>query len=148
MAGKAPDMQLINDQIAQLPPGLGHAPPVEHIPYHSGMIMLFLMLSPDALSRHRPGIRVQQDGVFIKAQPLLRLPRPVDAVGIFKFTDIQAEDDHGIHISHPVLLRERQHRIGFLLSPVKKQKLAARPLMGMHGEIHALRQGHRSVQMK
>ena len=112
------------------------------------MVMLFLMLSPDALARHRPGIGVQKDGVFIKAQPLLRLPRSVDAVGVFKFPDIQAENDHGVYISHPVLLRKRQHRIGFLLFPVKKQKLAARPLMGMHGEIHTLRQGHRSVQMK
>ena len=112
------------------------------------MVMLFLMLSPDALSCHRPGIGVQKDGVFIKAQPLLRLPGPVDAVGIFKRADIQAENDHGVHVPHPVFLRKGQHRIRLLLPSVKQKQLAARPLMGMHGKIHALRQGHRPVQMK
>ena len=145
VAGKAPHMQLVDDQVAQLPPGLRHTPPVKHIPHHPGMVMLFLMLSPDALARHRPGIGVQKDGVFIKAQPLLRLPRPVDAVGIFKFPDIQAENDHGVHIPNPVFLRKGQHRIRFFLAPVKKQQLAACPLMSMHGEIHALRKGHRPV---
>ena len=141
-------MKLVDHKLAQLLFRLRRVSPVEDILYHPGMVILFLMSAPDALSRHRPGIGVQKDGVFIKAQPLFRLPGPVDAVGIFKFFDVQPEHDHGIHVPDPIFFRERQDRIRFLLLSVKKQQLTARSFMGMHRKTHACGQRHGSVYMK
>ena len=148
MAGEAPHMKLIDDQVAQFPGGLGHISPVEDILHHAGMVAAFLFVPPDPLSGHGAGIGIQQDLLFVKEKPLFRLPGAVHPVSIFEFFDVKTEDDHGIDVPDLIFLRERNHGVGLLLIAVKQKQLTGSALMGMYGEVDSHRQGIGAVDVK
>ena len=88
MKGKSPHMKLIDHQVAHGPGGLGHISPVKNISDYAGMVGTCLFPAPDPLPRHRAGVRVQQNGVFVKGQPVLRLKGAVHLVGILELLNV------------------------------------------------------------
>ena len=120
MLRKAPHMELIDNQIAHLIKGIRRVSPVKIILDHPGVVeaVPLLALSPDALSGHRPGVRVEKHVFLIEKQALLRIPGAVQPVGVLELLDIQAEDNHGIDLANPVMSWKFQDRVGLFLFPV------------------------------
>ncbi len=58
MEGEAPDMQLIDDQVAHGAGGLGHGAPVEDVLYDTGMIAAGFAAAPNPGAGHGFGVRV------------------------------------------------------------------------------------------
>ena len=108
MLCESPDMKLIDNQITHFIEGIRSIAPVKIVLDHPGMIqpILLLALSPDTLSCHCPGIRIQKHMLFVKQQPFLRIPGAVQPVGILKFLYIQPEYNHGIDLPDPVMIRK------------------------------------------
>ncbi len=96
--GKAPHMHLIDDQILQRELKLLHISPVKIILHNPRMIdkplVILRPLAPVPLPRHRLRVRVQQDMILIKQQPLLPVVRAVQLKSILKFLDFQTKHQH------------------------------------------------------
>ena len=72
------------------------------------MVGALSRLPPDPLAGHSPCIRIQKDGIPAEDQALFRQMGAFDPVSIFKILDIQAENDHGIHVADLVFVWKRQ----------------------------------------
>ena len=81
---------------------------------------------PPALSCHRFGVGVQQISGLVKYKPLFRFIGAVHPVRILKFTDIQLEYNHGIHIADAVMLWKGKDRVGLLLRPPEQEQFNGR----------------------
>ena len=102
---------------------------------------------PPALSGNRLGIGVQQIPGLIKYKPFFRFIWAVHPVRILKFTDIQPEHNHGVHIANAVMLWKGQDRIRLLLCPPKQQKLNICGSMRIHCKIDSPGYGGGSVDL-
>ena len=140
VSGKAPDMELINDQILNRPDRIHMVSPVKIIDHHSGPVFMILIgpFPPDALTRNRPRIRIQKRFGLIKNQAIFRRIGAIYPVSILKIADIQAKYNHGINASDPVVFRKRQHCIGLFFPSVVQKKLHARRFQGRNCKVHAL----------
>ncbi len=148
MVGEAPDMEFINNQVAHGTGGLGHVPPVEHIPYDTGVVTAGFYAAPEPLACHRAGIWIQQNGVAVESQTVFRFIGAVDLIGVFKFFNIQAEYDHGIDIPDFVGFRKGKAGIGGMGVSMEEKERAGSAVMGVDGEIDTNGEHHGSVYIE
>ena len=137
---KAANMKLIDHQIAHISGRLRHLTPVKGILYHSGPVVTFQLLSPGMFSDDCSCIRIQQNLFPVKQKTFPRIAGTVHPVGIFKFLNIQAKDNHGIDITNLIGCRKRKHCVRFFFSFMEQQQFTGCPMMGMHGKIHPHRE--------
>ena len=148
MLCKSPHVQFIDHQILHRDKRIPVLPPVKHIAHHPRFVeSAFLSgAAPYALPCHRLGINIQQHVLFVKQKPLLRIIRSVQTVCVLKFFNVQAKYDHRIDFSHPVMLRERDHRVRFIFHTMEQQQFAGNGAKRVHGKVHSSRQRRGSVQ--
>ena len=124
---KSADVHLINDQLIHGNLWLPLFSPEKIISHHSGPISFFIHLfAPYTLACHCLCIGVKEYVVLIKEKALFPVPDTAQPVSILKFSDIQTEHHHGVHVTDLKMLRKPENRIRFLLCPVKKQQLTER----------------------
>ena len=147
--GKSSYMQFIDHTVPQGRQRLFLYCPVEIIMDYPGFVkgICRQLFSPLALSCHCLGIGIQEIFLFLEQKPSARIIGTVHGIGIFKFIDLQTKDKHRIHISHPVIFRERYSGIRLLFLPVKQQQLTGCGRMGNNGKIHTFRKGRGTVNL-
>ena len=92
-------------------------------------------------------IRVENIFAFIKYQPFFRIVRAIQAVSIFEFVYLQAENNHGKDIPDPIVFRKRntdERPEGF---SVEKHKLTGCGVVRGKSEINAAGQGRSAVNL-
>ena len=149
MDGEAPDMKLVNHQILHGDQGPGHVAPVEVVLHHPGPVVLVHdgLHAPLALSRHRPGVRVQEVAGLVENQALLHVPGAVHPEGVLELLNVQLEYNHGVHVSDAVAVREGQDGVGLLLPPLEEQQLDGGGSVGMDRKVHAAGDGGGAVDL-
>ncbi len=147
--GKAPHVELVDDDVLHRDQGAAHAAPVKVVPDHAGLVVLAPGggVAPAALAGDGLGVGVQQVLGVVKDQPPLRLIGAVHPVGVFKLLDVQLEDDHGVHVADAVVLGEGEDGVGLLGLPLEQQQLNAGGPVGVHGEIDAAGDGGGPVDL-
>ena len=108
MIGETADVKFIDDKVAHFSFGLRHVAPVKCIIYNPGMVGPDLLLSPDTLAGNSFCVRIQENIIFVEKHAVGRIVRAVHPVGIFKIFDVDAEDNHRIHITDLVFFRKRK----------------------------------------
>ena len=93
--------------------------------------------SPDFPAGNHSGIWIQQNIVLAEQLPFLGIVRAADPVSVFKLFNVQAKDNHRVHIADFIRLWKRKNGIRFFFSSMKQQKFASGSLPGMDGKIHA-----------
>ena len=93
---KAADVHFIDDHILKRDMCIFKITPVEHILDHARMIGAVGCRAdaPSALTSHSTRVRVKQKSALVEQQTTCRIVRPVHAVGIFEFRDVETEHDH------------------------------------------------------
>ena len=136
---KAPDMELVDNEVLHGNEGQMGVLPVEVVLYHPRLVVLPPGggVAPAALPGDSLGVGVQQVLGAVKDEPLLRLIGAVHPVGVLKFLNVQLEHDHGVHIADPVALGEREHRKGLLGPPLEEQQFNGIGPVGVDREIHS-----------
>ena len=133
---KSTHMQLVDDQVFHIQTLIGMIAPVIRMAHDPRMVhaLFRLPLSPYLLAGDSLCIDIQQDMVLVEQKSLLRIPRAVHAIGIFKLRDIKSEYNHRPHIPDPVILRKWNHRVWFLLQPPEQEQFYRTGSIGMDRE--------------
>ena len=137
VACKAPYMQLIDDELTHFPRGLSGIAPVKYIFYDSRMVMLWLFNAPDILTGDSSCVWIEQDCIFIKKKSPGGIVWTIDAIGVFKFTDVQTVNNHGIDVSDFIGFRKREDGVRFFFAAMKQQQFAGSAAVCMNGKINA-----------
>ena len=147
--GKAPDVELVDDQVLHGDQGLLAVTPVEVVLHHPGLVVLAPGggVPPLALPGHRLGVGVQQIPGLVKNHPLPGVVGAVHPVGVLKLLNVQLEHDHGVDVSNAVVLGEGEDGKGLVLRPVEQQQLDGGGVVGVDGKIHAAGDGGGSVDV-
>ena len=145
--GKAPDMELVDDQVLHGNQRLGHIFPVEVVLDHPGLVVLALGGGgpPPALAGDRFGVGVQQILAPVEDQPTLGIVRAVYPVGVLKLLNVQLEHDHGVDIADAVVGGEGEDGKGLVLFPVEEEQLDGAGPVGVDGEVDAAGNGGGAV---
>ena len=131
--GKAPHMELVDDQVLHGDEGLAGVAPVEVVLDHPGLVVLAPGggVAPPALAGDGPGVGVQQVLAPVEDEALVRLVGPADPVGVLEFLDVQLEDNHGVHVADAVVPGKGQHvqylSIGRLHTSLTRRHLKKNP---------------------
>ena len=141
MLCEASDVELIYDHVLHRDVRVRFGAPVKIVPDDACFEEMphADLFAPDALPGHRLGVNVEQDVVLVEDQASLGFVRPVEAEGILKILDIEAEDEHGVDVADPVFLGKRYDRVGFGLLAVEEKQLAGGRAARMDREIHGIR---------
>ena len=139
--GKAAHMHFINNQILHRNVRRLHVLPIEVRGDNAAAIAAGNRLgSPLGLTGHSACIRIQNDIIRIKQHAARRIVRAVYAVRILKLSNIQAENNHRVDISHPIFLRKWKNSKRFLCPAIKQQQRNTRRAHRRYGKIHTVRQ--------
>ena len=68
-------------------------------------------------------------------------------IGVFKFINLQTKNKHGINISHPVMRRKRNSRVGNAFLPPEQQKLTGYGRKGNHRKVYPIWESRRTVHL-
>ena len=144
-------MKLIDNIILYGDERLLTVAPVKVISHHTGFVQTVRLVNPAdapfALAGNSLCIRVENIFAFIKYQPFFRIVRAIQAVSIFEFVYLQAENNHGKDIPDPIVFRKRntdERPEGF---SVEKHKLTGCGVVRGKSEINAAGQGRSAVNL-